>query len=416
MKTQTLSVNDRQKRFALFFPLLTVPFITLMFWTMKANSDASDREQNNQPALNMEIPDANFEKKHASDKMSFYTQAQLDSAKRKELSENDPYIIQQQGLPTTAFGSPSLTPGLPSYNPNVFSDPNEAKIYGKLGELNHILNQPAPAVSPTYGSIENRPIGQTNMDLDRLQGMMTMMQQGQKEADPEMQQINGLLEKILDIQHPERAEEKLKSSKEKRAGEVYAVTSNVEETPITVIKNSKSKPSKALNGFFGLNDLRELPEFNSISVVVHDNQTILSGSIVKLRLTTDIMIMGQLIPKDNFLFGEATISGERLKIEINTILYNNSIYPVKLSVYDLDGMAGIHIPGAISRDVAKESGTDLMQGLGINSFDPSLATQAASAGIELSKNLIKRKVKLVKVTLKSGYKLLLKDEKQQNFN
>lgn len=418
MKTITPAIEHRQKRLAAFLPLFIVPFITLIFWTLGGGRiDKNKTEEDTKSKVNMEIPDANFEKKQPSDKMSFYAQALLDSAKKKELSQNDPYINQPGSPQSTSLGAFYNTPAIGAYGGGNYTDPNEAKIYGKLNELNSVLNQPTPPVVPAYGAMDTKSFGQSNLDLERLQGMMNMMQEGQQTSgDPEMQQINGLLEKILDIQHPDRAQEKLNTIQAKNRGQVYAVSANVEENPISIIEKTEGAKKRQSNGFYGLNETRDVAENNSITAVVHDNQTIVSGSIVKLRLVTDIMIGNELIPKDNFLFGQATISGERLKIEINSIRYNNSIYPVKLTVYDLDGMDGVHIPGAISRDVAKESGTDVMQGLGINSFDPNLATQAASAGIELSKNLIKRKVKLVKVTLKSGYRLLLKDNKQEYSN
>jgi len=123
-----------------------------------------------------------------------------------------------------------------------------------------------------------------------------------------------------------------------------------------------------------------------------------------------------LIPKDNFLFGEATLSGERLGIKIGSIRYQNSLFPVELSVYDLDGMLGIYIPGAITRDVAKQSADRTIQGIGLTTLDPSLGAQAASAGIEAARDMISKKVKLIKVTVKAGYQVLLRDEKQKQNN
>lgn len=80
-----------------------------------------------------------------------------------------------------------------------------------------------------------------------------------------------------------------------------------------------------------------------------------------------------------------------------------------LSVFDMDGMEGMYMPGAISRDVAKQSTDQTIQGIGLTSLDPSLAVQAASAGIDATKNLLSKKVKLVRVTIKAGYRVLLRD-------
>jgi conjugative transposon TraM protein len=139
-----------------------------------------------------------------------------------------------------------------------------------------------------------------------------------------------------------------------------------------------------------------------------------NGSTVKLRLTNDVYINGVLIPKDNFLFGTASLNGERLNIKISSIRFHNSLFPVELSVYDMDGIDGIYIPGAISRDVAKQSIDRSTRGLGLTTLDPSLGAQAANAGIEAARNLLSKKVKLIKVTVKAGYRVLLKSDQQKN--
>jgi hypothetical protein len=72
-------------------------------------------------------------------------------------------------------------------------------------------------------------------------------------------------------------------------------------------------------------------------------------------------------------------------------------------------MEGIHIPGAITRDVAKQSADNSLQNIEMTSIDPSLKVQAANAGINAAKSLLTKKVKLVKVTVKAGYRILLKE-------
>jgi hypothetical protein len=48
-----------------------------------------------------------------------------------------------------------------------------------------------------------------------------------------------------------------------------------------------------------------------------------------------------------------------------------------------------------------------MSGLGLASMDPSLAGQAANAGLQFAKSLASRKARLVRVTLPAGYRVLL---------
>ena len=169
------------------------------------------------------------------------------------------------------------------------------------------------------------------------------------------------------------------------------------------------------NGFYGLDEESlTSQEDNAIPAVIHDTQELVAGSTVKLRLTNDIFINGQLIPKDHFIYGTAAINEERLTVSINSIRSGNSLFPVAMSVYDLDGMEGLYIPGAIERDAAKQSSEQALQNMQFMSMDQTLAAQAAGAGVEAAKGLFSKKAKLIKVTVKAGYQVLLKDTKVQS--
>jgi len=131
-------------------------------------------------------------------------------------------------------------------------------------------------------------------------------------------------------------------------------------------------------------------------------------------LANEITVNTIQIPKDNFVFGIASLNGERLKININSIRYQNSLFPVNLSVYDLDGLEGIYIPGAVTREATKQSAGRSIENFGVSSHDPTWQAQAATAGVEAAKSLFSKKIKLVKVTVKAGYQVLLKDESKMN--
>src|SRR5690606_21744501 len=123
-------------------------------------------------------------------------------------------------------------------------------------------------------------------------------------------------------------------------------------------------------------------------------------------------INGLLVPENSFVYGIAKLTGERLPVEISSITHEGTLFPVDLSDFDMDGLNGIQVPGAIARDVAKQSASSSMQGINITTLDPSLGAQAASAGIEAAKSLFGKKVKQVKVTVKAGYKVFLFDQRQ----
>jgi conjugative transposon TraM protein len=256
-------------------------------------------------------------------------------------------------------------------------------------------------------------------DVDKLEQMMQSMNGQSGNQDPELQQLSGMLESILDIQHPDRVQEKLRKASEQQRGQVFAIATRTHEDTVSSLQSAPvnttaSAGQSGHNGFYSLDEPAS-PDYaqNAVEAVIHETQTIVNGSTVKLRLANDIFINGIKIPKDNFLFGVASLKGERLAIKINSLRYNNSLFPVDLSVYDMDGLIGIYIPGAINRDVAKASADRSMQTLGVASLDDSWGAQAAGAGIEAAKSLLSKKVKLVKVVVKTGYRVLLRDEKQK---
>ena len=118
----------------------------------------------------------------------------------------------------------------------------------------------------------------------------------------------------------------------------------------------------------------------------------------------------QIGTTNNFVFGISKLDGERLEVDINSVRCGNSLYPVNIEVYDMDGLKGIYIPEAIARDVAKQSADNSLQTLGISTLDPSVQAQAATAGINASKTLLSKKTNQIKVFVKAGYKILLKDK------
>lgn len=442
MKEQKHSPKSlRQRKLFLVMPLLVLPFLTLMFWVLGGGKVNHADAQQAQNGLNMQLPGANLKDDKPLDKLSYYEKAASDSLKLQQLMENDPYYQQQKDIDTSIlprmdtsqidikYGNNVVTTRSSKINHNTtYSDPNETKVYQKLAQLDAALNK---ASSPGLNSEDNistvKPMHSTSVnsgDIDRLEQMMQGM--NQKDDDPEMQQLNGMLEKILDIQHPERVREKIKQTSEVKKGQVFAVAVNNESNSISLLDNKGGKNSRdktnfntplQSNGFYSLDDEASLNDSqNSIQAVIHETQTLVNGSTVKLRLLNDIFINGVSIPKDNFVFGTADLNGERLGIKINSLRYRNSLFPVELSAYDMDGMDGIYIPGAITRDVAKQSADRAAQQIDFSTLNPSIGAQAANAGIEAAKTLFSRKVKLVKVTVKAGYQVLLRDEKQKQDN
>ena len=414
----------RQRKMMLVLPVLIIPFVTMGFWALGGGQGQTKNNlADTNKGLNLQLPDANLKDDKNADKLSFYNEADADSLKRDELLRNDPYykdsIANRQNTVLSDTGNMlSTTPmysGLNQSPYNKTADANEQRIYQKINEINKQINQPDNSIqtnsNPNQPATNNDSNEQFSNEVDRLQDMMQQMN-GSQEADPEMQQLNGTLEKILDIQHPDRVKEKLKEKSLKNKEQVFIVTRQFVKNNISLLDTGKSKRN-AENKFFGVEEDADSEEQNTVEAVVHQTQTLVNGAVVKMRLLNDIYLNGSLVKKGNFVFGIAELNDERLEININSIRNNNSLFPVKLEVFDMDGLPGIYIPGAISRDVAKQSTDNGLQLLELTSMDPSFKAQAAATGINAAKSLLSKKVKQVKVLVKAGYKVLLRDKSIQ---
>jgi conjugative transposon TraM protein len=424
MEKKSLTPKDlRQRKLFLALPILALPFLTLFFWAMGGGTtEAVAATTQEQRGFNSSLPNPNFKDDKVLDKLSYYDNAMQDSMKGKAKIAHSPdhlsgdmafsgidNAVQEQ----EPHKKTSVQKGL---NTTAYRNPSEEKVYKRLEALKKAVN------NPQYASSKDRVSGGTadservsNPDIQRLESMMQTMSQPTTE-DPELQQLGSMLETIVDIQHPERVQERLRQQSKEERGRVFSVTATANPENVSVLENGLNNYSDVGSlsggGFYSLDEGTELNSTaNAITAVVHENQVLVNGSVVKFRLTADIMINGQLIPKDQFVFGAASLKGERLTIRINSLQYNASIFQVDLSVYDMDGMEGIYIPGAIARDVGKATADRSVQSMGVTTIDDSWSSQAAGAGIEAAKTLFSKKVKLIKVTVKAGYQVLLYDEK-----
>ncbi len=165
-------------------------------------------------------------------------------------------------------------------------------------------------------------------------------------------------------------------------------------------------------GFNTMGGEAGISEKNTISAVIHDDQTVVDGQTTRLRLTEPLMAGTMIIPENTILTGVAKIQGERLDILISSIEYEGTIVPVEMVTFDSDGQKGIYIPGSLEMNAAKEIVANMGNSVG-TSFTMTQSTGAQLAS-DLSKGAIQgvsaymqKKIKQIKVTLKSGYRVML---------
>ena len=151
---------------------------------------------------------------------------------------------------------------------------------------------------------------------------------------------------------------------------------------------------------------------NTIAAVIAGNQSVTNGQSVKLRTTEPMWIGNRLIPRNTTVVGAARLQDERLEIEITSIETNGSIYEVELKVYDSDGQEGINIPNSMENDALHEIGANMGSTMGssINISTDAGAQIASDVGRVLINGVsqyLTKKMRTVKVHLKSGYRVML---------
>jgi hypothetical protein len=201
--------------------------------------------------------------------------------------------------------------------------------------------------------------------------MLMKSMQTDKGGDPEMDQMNAMLEKLLDIQNPARVQQRV-------VGKIYQ-------------------------------DLAE-SEFMAVSAEVADGGKVVQGSTIKLRLLDSVVLKNVVVPKGHLVFGLCRLVNQRLLLDIKSIRVGSLILPAELTMYGLDGMPGIEAKDAVFGDVASGGAVDAVSGVSVYGMD-GIAGQVAGAGIDAAKSLFSRKVKVVRVKLKSGEKVLLRNNR-----
>lgn len=348
METQK---SDKRK-VLLMLPLLVTPLLGLCFYAMGGGKVAAGSRAAS--GINASLPDANFKKQEPLDKMGFYASG---------------------GRDTSVLEDPGQLAGALAFKANT-ADQKATEIDAKLAALDMQLNStavlPRGGKSSVMSQSSNLPVGGNSMkaDLDRLEMLMQSIK-ADKGTDPEMQQMNGLLEKIIDIQNPSRSQQKILSQEDGNA------------------------PEK---------------EFLAVPAELADNIKVIQGATIRLRLLDSVLLKNLVVPSGHFVFGICRIVNQRLLLDIRTIRLGELIIPVNLSVYGMDGMAGIAAKEAVVGDVASWGAVDAVSGISVYGMQ-GLTGQVTGAGIDAAKSLFKRKLRAVRVKLHAGDKVLLRINK-----
>lgn len=154
---------------------------------------------------------------------------------------------------------------------------------------------------------------------------------------------------------------------------------------------------------------KDAQEPKLIKAIIDEDIKAVDGSRVRLRLLDDVEINECVVRRGTYLY--ATVSGfssGRVKGKIGSLLINDELVKVSLSLYDTDGMEGLYVPNSQFRETSKDVASGAVSGnmsMNTGGYGNSLTQwgmQAVNNAYQKTSNAIGKAIKKNKVKLKYG--------------
>lgn len=381
-KPKTPAERERLKRIAVY--TLLILSCLVCFWIIFAPGGDDDAAKGK---ANMELPDQTSAGMPDT-KLKAYEQ----EAAQKDKSRNDS-TINAVSLQLDTVAAPA-TPTVPDEIQNSANAYQQAQV--SLQDF----------YVPDYSQTEQVAELQAKIDELEMQNAFAQQQTQQPNEMELLERSYQLAAQYMGNGNNANGQASPAQSDEKRKRNVQPVQN--------VTHNVVSTLSAATNdrGFNTSVGIKRSVGKNTIAAVIYGNQSVTNGQSVKLRTTEPMWIGNSLIPRHTTLTGTARLQDERLEIEITSVETGGSIYEVELKVYDSDGQEGINIPNSMESDALHEIGANMGSTMGssINISTDAGAQIASDVGRGLINGVsqyLTKKMRTVKVHLKSGYKVML---------
>lgn len=170
-------------------------------------------------------------------------------------------------------------------------------------------------------------------------------------------------------------------------------------------------------GFYTAGSTEEIVQpKNSIKACVHEAQTVVGETGVRLRLLEPAKTPQRTIPKGTIVTANAKFQNGRLQLKVTSVELEGNIIPVDITIYDLDGQQGLYVPYSPEMNALTEMAGNMSQTGGTSVMLTQNAGQQVAA--DLSRGVVQgisgyfaKKVRTPKVTLKAGYQVFLVSKK-----
>lgn len=399
-----MKIDFKQPKYIL--PIIMLPFLCLLFYGYKSFSkDSPDEpvqglsgiqseigkvsEQIQKKPLDSKLDASRETYKRANDGYTAIKGLELEVEESSQIktlyNEEEKRLLDSIDNALKSAGLYSRKPDTGNSIPSVLNQPSRQQSFSKEDE--ELLN----AINQLEGKKTQVPANRYEDPMDLFKAQMAVIDSISKANDPTYQELQ---------------------QKEKENEPV------VNETENAVYRVQKSEGSATL-----FNTVTREKKGKFIEAII--DQDIKSGTLgarLRIRLLDDILIGNAMVRRGTYLY--ALISGyeaQRVKLTISSVMINDRIYPIKLSIYDVDGMEGLYVPASAFREFSKELGGNTTGGMNLTMQQNSdalsqLYMSALQRTFTSTSQAVSKSIKKNKANIKYGTSVYLIDtnELQEN--
>lgn len=395
----------QQRKKMIIFPIMLLTFIGSL-WLIFAPSQKREGTDGT-GGFNAELPLPGKDE-IVSDKKQAYEQEQL-SDKREERMRT----LQDYGFEETLEESEKQTTDNLNSNSSITASANNYR------EINRQLQN-------FYQEPEDDP--EKNELFERVTALEMRLRESENIQSSTEEQLT-MLEKSYELaakymnnrQQPISDQDKptpdisLNHQTKTKAVPVKAISENIVsglEQPVSdeAFMEAYSKPR---NSHFNTATAAQQSQIkNTILACIHEDQTVMDGQNVRLRLLEPMQAGHLIIPKHTLLTGTTRVQRERIDIDISSVVYNGMIVSVELAVYDSDGQKGLSAPTTLEMQSLTEGAANIGSGLGssftINQNAGSAIVSDLTRGVlQGGSQYLSKKLRTVSVNLTANHQVML---------
>jgi conjugative transposon TraM protein len=407
----TEKINFRQPKYMLpailYLPLLFCGyFVIRLFNTEKA--DVGDSKLQTTEYYNDKLPDANIKGDGIGDK---YTNMLNDFGKIKDSTAVENVERNNEDMKeeyTSQYSDADL----------AAMDQNSTEAQQSMEKLRKLQEQIRQQQEKDSNLTPDRTGGNTPEEEQTLENLRQALADARQDGLRQAGVVaDGTAQAAADAGAKARAGLEGEASVEGKVDvNEHAVTEISEEAKAEEVV----KTQKETSDYFNTITTNE-PEHKLVKAIVDEDIKAVDGSRVRLRLLDDIDIGERTIPCGTYLY--CTMSGfgqQRVKGTVQSILYNDELIKINLSLYDTDGIEGLYVPRSSFRETTKDVASGAAsQNMNLNNGTTggsSLSTwgmQAVQNAYTKTANAISKNIRQNKVKIKYGTQVYLINSREK---